>query len=1117
MNFTRPFKAAIFFVLLIVQADFLSAQLTFQRTFQATGMNGGLSLSLTTDGGYVVTGQHGSSGEGLCDFYVYKRDACGNTDFFNTYGDSLSQGGKSVMQTSDGGFIVSGITQPYTGQETVLMKLNNVGTLQWIKNFGNATGDWGMDMQQTADGGYIITGGTVSPSPWTWDIFLIKLDGAGVTQWSKVFVAPGEEFTNEVCQTSDGGYFLTGYSRGSVNANDDLVAIKTDGSGNVQWSNVYGGTNNDGNARFDGLSLFSAAHGQQTPDGGYIIASNTRSFGVSDSLDIWLVKLDSGGGVQWNKTFGGTNNEEARSMDVTQDGGFAIVGWTSSFGFGEQDIYLLKTDSNGNLLWSKTYGGSAREKGESIRQSRIDKGYYIDGYSMSFTPNPSTDVFDAYAVKTDSLGLTGCSETSAATVTGSGTPVVTPFTFGLSTLPTRPSPVFYEHAFNPGEYALCEVLPPPDVAQFSATNVCQGVPTSFADASSAGYGVVTQWIWDFGDGSPFGTVQHPVHTYSASGTYSVTLVIHTTYSCIPDSLTQLVTVNPLPIANPVANNVCFNNVNAFTDTSTANNSIIQWNWNFGDLTPVSNSQSPTHTYASPGTYTVSLAITNNFGCKDTNSTVVVVNPIPAASFNATTLCSSDTVCFNNTSSITPSGLLTWSWNFGDPGSGANDTTTLQNPCHLFTGAGTFSVMLTAISDSGCPVTTPLTIIHPTVLTTTVSQTNTACNGVGSGILTINSLGGTPAFSYQWSNGQTAQTATGLATGTYSVLITDANGCTSTNSVAVTQPATLTSSVAQQTAILCNGGTGSASVTPSGGSPVYSYSWSNGQTTVSISGITAGNYSVTVTDASGCTSQASVTLVEPPLLTSSISGNDTICLGDNATLNAASIGGTPAYTYVWVPGPQNGSAVVINPSSTVSYTVSVTDANGCSSLVQTFNVVVVPSPTALFDTVSGGIYSANFAFSDMSSGGTGWMWDFGDGSSGSTQQNPIHTFPGSGTYTVTQVVFNEYGCPDTFLLVVKIDEGIIIPNVFTPDGDGVNDVWYVPNSGMKEYHVEIYDRWGLKVFETTAEDIRWDGHTSAGKVLSDGTYYYVLQAYLKSGYGVKDYSTKGYITLLTNNR
>ena len=195
-------------------------------------MNGGLSLSLTSDGGYVVTGQHQSSGAGDCDVYVYRRDACGNTVFFNTYGAVGQDGGKSIKQTADGGFIVTGLVR--SNPSILLMKLDAAGNYQWHTAFGVNTDDWGMYVQQTTDGGYIVTGRTITPVPYSSDIFLLKTDAAGIAQWSKVFVAVGEEFSHYVEQTKDGGYFIAGYSGWSVNTNYDALGIKTDVNGNVQ-------------------------------------------------------------------------------------------------------------------------------------------------------------------------------------------------------------------------------------------------------------------------------------------------------------------------------------------------------------------------------------------------------------------------------------------------------------------------------------------------------------------------------------------------------------------------------------------------------------------------------------------------------------------------------------------------------------------------------------------------------------------------------------------------------------------------------------------------------------------------------------------------------------------
>lgn len=427
-------------------------------------------------------------------------------------------------------------------------------------------------------------------------------------------------------------------------------------------------------------------------------------------------------------------------------------------------------------------------------------------------------------------------------------------------------------------------------------------------------------------------------------------------------------------------------------------------------------------------------------------------------------------------------------------------------------SGSYTVLIT--DAKGCISTNTLSISQPALFTSSAVQTPILCNG-GTTTASVTVTGGTAGFTYSWNNGQTTSAASSLTSGNYSVIITDANGCTSTATLSITQPALLSSSLSGSS-IACNGGTATASVTASGGTPGYSYSWSNGQTTSAIANLGAGNYSVSVTDANGCSGTANLSITEPTPLMLSNACNDSICAGDTTLLSVTASGGTPNYTYSWLPGPVAGQSIPVSPTSSTIYFVTTTDANGCVSSAQTCSVSVLPSPNAQFDTLSNGMFGATYSFSDMSSGGTSWLWLFGDGTT-STMQNPIHTFPGSGTYTVTQIVFNQFGCPDTFKIILDYENGIIIPNVFTPDGDGVNDVWYIPNSGMKEFHVEIYDRWGLKVFETTADEIRWDGYSSAGKLLSDGTYYYVLRAILKSFNGDKDYSTKGYVTLLTGKR
>lgn len=549
---------------------------------------------------------------------------------------------------------------------------------------------------------------------------------------------------------------------------------------------------------------------------------------------------------------------------------------------------------------------------------------------------------------------------------------------------------------------------------------------------------------------------------------------------------------------PAQTNVnCFGNSNS-TASVTANGGTpgYTYSWSNGQSTSAA-------TGLAAGNYSVVISDAN--GCT-TTQTFAITQPTALASVPSQTniLCNTGT---NGSATVTVSGGTpgyTYNWSNG------GSTSAITN-----IAAGNYSVTIT--DANGCTATNSFTITQPVTLNLASAQTNILCNGGNNGNASVNPSGGTPNYTFVWGGGQTTSAISGLTAGNYAVIVSDANGCTNTATFTITQPPVLSSTVNSAT-ITCNGGNnGSATVSPAGGTPGYSYVWNNGQTNATATNLIAGNYSVSITDANGCTATQSVSISQPPPITLTVSGIDSLCAGDSAVLVAASSGGTPAYTYIWLPGPNSGSAITVNPTSNASYTVTMTDANGCVSLAQTFNVAMLPNPTALFDTASNGLFSSVYFFGDLSTNGTNWNWIFGDGGT-SVAQNPIHTFPGAGTYTVTQIVTNSFGCVDTFQMLLIIPENILIPNVFTPNGDGSNDVWYIPNSGMKEFHVAIFDRWGLKVFETTADEIRWDGRTSSGVMLTDGTYYFVLDAYLRtSTNGVKHIEYKGWITLLTNNR
>jgi hypothetical protein len=282
-----------------------------------------------------------------------------------TFGGEYRDGGYSVQQTTDGGYIIAGYTDSFgAGNDDVwLIKTDALGDTLWTKTFGGDRPDYGYSVQQTTDGGYFLVG-------WTkimWGIeetLFIKTDSMGDTVWTKIYRAPEWTAGTSGQQTSDGGFIALG-------SHSDLWLIKTDTLGDTLWTKTYGGEFYDA-----GRSV------QQTKDGGYIICGEIDSDGADDR-DIWLIKTNALGDTLWTKTMGGESSDWGESVQQTTDGGYIITGETSSYGSGENDVWLIKTDQSGDTLWTKTFGGESWDKGNSVQQTD-DGGYIITGSTESF-------------------------------------------------------------------------------------------------------------------------------------------------------------------------------------------------------------------------------------------------------------------------------------------------------------------------------------------------------------------------------------------------------------------------------------------------------------------------------------------------------------------------------------------------------------------------------------------------------------------------------------------------------------------------------------------------------------------------------------------------------------
>ncbi len=377
-------------------------QITFQKTFGGQYADYGYFVEQTIDGGYIVSGVTNSFGAGGNEVYLIKTDANGDSLWTKTFGGMGFDFSYCVRQTTDGGYILTGTTQSFgAGLEDVyLIKTDGNGDTLWTKTFGGANNsDYGWSVQQTMDGGYIITGYTFSFGAGQDDVYLIKTDTNGNLVWSKTFGSADYELGFSVQQTIDGGYIITG-DVVSPAGNFDVYLIKTDSIGDTLWTKSFGGIHSD-----VGYSV------KQTVDGGYIIAGNSIISAGIDS-DIFLIKTDVNGDTLWTKSFGGTCYDQAYSVQETTDGGYIVLGLTCSFGGIYHDVYLIKTDSNGDTLWTKIIGSASSEDYGSSIQQTSDGGYIIAGYSNSF----GTGGTNVYLIKTDSDGNSGCNEGSTSTI-----------------------------------------------------------------------------------------------------------------------------------------------------------------------------------------------------------------------------------------------------------------------------------------------------------------------------------------------------------------------------------------------------------------------------------------------------------------------------------------------------------------------------------------------------------------------------------------------------------------------------------------------------------------------------------------------------------------------------
>jgi hypothetical protein len=373
----------------------LTAQITFQRTYGGASSDYGYSVRQTADSGFIIAGSTFSFGAGGEDVYLIKTDANGETLWTTTYGDTSEDVGYSVSQTIGGGYAIVGYRRFYIeGDEDVdFIKTDADGAALWTSTYGGAGYDEGWSVQQTSDTGYIITGITSSFGAGGCDVYLIKTDVDGDTLWTRTYGGAAYDRAYSARQTAEGGYIMAGTTTSFGAGGYDVYLIKTDARGDTLWTRTYGDSFDD-----VGRSV------QQTDDGGYVIAGYTEFFG-GGGYNVYLIKTNPSGDTLWTRTYGGNSDDAGSTVQQTADSGYIIAGWTFSFGADHCDVYIVKTDASGNTVWTRTFDVNVWDYGYSAQQT-ADGGYVIAGYAAPRAVGRE----DIYLIKTDSLGNVAVAE-----------------------------------------------------------------------------------------------------------------------------------------------------------------------------------------------------------------------------------------------------------------------------------------------------------------------------------------------------------------------------------------------------------------------------------------------------------------------------------------------------------------------------------------------------------------------------------------------------------------------------------------------------------------------------------------------------------------------------------
>ncbi|MEO5675102.1 MAG: PKD domain-containing protein [Chitinophagales bacterium] len=948
--------------------------------------------------------------------------------------------------------------------------------IEWAKCFGGSSNDRARDVHRTTDSGYVVCGftnstdGQVTDNHGESDGWIIKLDVNGNLEWQKTYGGSSDESLNAIRQLQDGGYVAVGYTSSSdgdvdsVKGGKDFWVLRTDAAGNLQWQNTFGGSADE-----------AANDIASTADTGFVVVGYTfsedgditNSKGAGDG---WLIFLDTLGNLVREKDKGGQDYDEFKSVITAENGGFLLVGVSSSntgtlngLNHGGSDAWLARLSRFGTDQWNALYGDSLNDGGFDVHENE-NAEFVVSGYRDFSGQN------DSWLFTVDSLGIFLTEDThggSADELPGSSIQKTLSnyIVAGSSNSPPSGDKDCHYDGYDiwmyntvpnngitwqkclggtnedissravasvDGSIAICGYTNSNDLDvsgnhgdyDFWVVRLLDGcdVEAAFTDSIVGGMVSFTNltfdglnFFWTFGDGTS-STDINPVHSYDSAGTYTVCLI--STSLCAADTFCSEIIIE----CSPATSGFTFTSVNTTVNFTATGQDVTMWQWDFGDG-DTSSESNPVHVFDSIGTYNVCL-IASNFCSADTfcQNVEVTCAPLEAA---YTYIDSGTTVMFTSTSI----GATSWKWKFGDGGN-----TNQENPTYTYADTGTYEVCLIVYS---------------------VCASDTLCQNIHVGCLAANSAfsftqtgysfefmaqsGNSTSWMWTFGDGDSSDlqnpSHTYPSAGDYEVCLISTNECSSDTfcqTITVECPAvnaaftdsingltvSFTDSSGNASSWLWTFGDGGTSSVQN---PTYTYT-------------TPGIYTVCVIAGNGCAEDTSCQEIEItcPAIASSF---DYAVDGLNVLFTDFSNGAT---SWSWSFGDGNTSSAQ-NPNYTYTqsgtFTVCLTASNGCDSSTSCTDVTVECPPFNADFTIL--LNNSTASFTDLSGTAVSWSWTFGDGGT-SNDQNPTYTYTANGVYTVCLVATDSCSTDSTCDSLVIIGVGVVSP------GSQVSPVTVYPN-------------------------------------------------------------------------